>query len=328
LPQPCTKKVNPFCTFAIEQSGYGTRLEPGAHDTIAGKPSSLWPDHRTELGPIFTLPVPRRHGNKSVPALAAKRQPAVDQNDTMPGFKRLEGTMVACHNPLRLLPTLILLNAMLVATAFAAERASQAHLLQIKVLSAVYHALNEQTQVPKDCDFQNYSSYCIKSRSPSGQNMLVQDADGGSFTIACTADSRWPKCASLPVGETFDVRKEEHGITTLYRNARGKDQSRYYQLAAAGEVLAAQSAPAAHSESHAAASLPSSPRPASIPRLARCRKSFRRTRRYVAVLVRHAPGAEITLDGNYAGNTSSAIALGTGAHVIVLFYAGLYRAEA
>jgi hypothetical protein len=133
----------------------------------------------------------------------------------MPGFKRLEGTMVACHNPLRLLPTLILLNAMLVATAFAAERASQAHLLRIKVLSAVYHALNEQTQVPKDCDFQNYSAYCIKGRSPSGQNMLVQDADRGSFTIACTADSRWPKCASLPVGETFDVRKEEHGITTF-----------------------------------------------------------------------------------------------------------------
>jgi hypothetical protein len=48
-------KVNPYCTFGIEQSVYGTRLIPGATYTIAGSPDNLWQDHRTEFGPIFTF---------------------------------------------------------------------------------------------------------------------------------------------------------------------------------------------------------------------------------------------------------------------------------
>lgn len=48
-------KLNPFVTFAIEQSIYATRLEPGAYYTVAGKPSNEWQDHRTEFGPIFTF---------------------------------------------------------------------------------------------------------------------------------------------------------------------------------------------------------------------------------------------------------------------------------
>ena len=48
-------KVNPYCTFAIEQSVYGTRLKPGESYTIAGRLDNLWQDHRTEFGPIFTF---------------------------------------------------------------------------------------------------------------------------------------------------------------------------------------------------------------------------------------------------------------------------------
>ncbi len=48
-------KVNPYCTFGIEQSVYGTRLEPGVDYSIAGSPDNLWQDHRTEFGPIFTF---------------------------------------------------------------------------------------------------------------------------------------------------------------------------------------------------------------------------------------------------------------------------------
>jgi hypothetical protein len=48
-------KVNPWCTFAIEQSVYGTRLAPGDFYSIAGAPSNLWQDHRTEFGPVFTF---------------------------------------------------------------------------------------------------------------------------------------------------------------------------------------------------------------------------------------------------------------------------------
>jgi hypothetical protein len=48
-------RLNPYVQFAFEQSVYGTRLEPGANYTIAGVPSNLWQDHRTEFGPIFTF---------------------------------------------------------------------------------------------------------------------------------------------------------------------------------------------------------------------------------------------------------------------------------
>jgi hypothetical protein len=48
-------KLNPYVQFAFEQSVYATRLEPGVNYTIAGVPSNLWQDHRTEFGPIFTF---------------------------------------------------------------------------------------------------------------------------------------------------------------------------------------------------------------------------------------------------------------------------------
>jgi hypothetical protein len=48
-------KLNPYCTFAIEQSVYGTRLADGITYTIAGSPDNEWEDHRTEFGPVFTF---------------------------------------------------------------------------------------------------------------------------------------------------------------------------------------------------------------------------------------------------------------------------------
>ena len=49
-------KVNPWCTFAFEQSVYATRLEPGLNGyNIGGQLSNEWQDHRTEFGPVFTF---------------------------------------------------------------------------------------------------------------------------------------------------------------------------------------------------------------------------------------------------------------------------------
>jgi hypothetical protein len=50
-------KLNPWCTFAIEQSNYATRLDKatGASYTIAGRSSNEWEDNRTEFGPVFTF---------------------------------------------------------------------------------------------------------------------------------------------------------------------------------------------------------------------------------------------------------------------------------
>jgi hypothetical protein len=48
-------KLNPYVTFGLGQSIYGTRLVQGVNYTIAGKPSNEWQDHRTEFGSIFTF---------------------------------------------------------------------------------------------------------------------------------------------------------------------------------------------------------------------------------------------------------------------------------
>ena len=53
-------KLNPYVTFGLEQSVYGTRLAcpyagPCDTYTIAGSPDNLWQDHRTEFGPVFTF---------------------------------------------------------------------------------------------------------------------------------------------------------------------------------------------------------------------------------------------------------------------------------
>ncbi len=49
-------KVNPFVTFAFEQSVYATRFKDGIPAyVIAGQPSNEWQDRRSEFGPIFTF---------------------------------------------------------------------------------------------------------------------------------------------------------------------------------------------------------------------------------------------------------------------------------
>ncbi len=49
-------KVNPYVTFAFEQSVYATRLKDGITGyIIAGTPSNEWQDHRSEFGPIFNF---------------------------------------------------------------------------------------------------------------------------------------------------------------------------------------------------------------------------------------------------------------------------------
>jgi len=49
-------KLNPWCTFAIEQSNYATRIYDHANAyTIAGVAGNEWEDNRTEFGPVFTF---------------------------------------------------------------------------------------------------------------------------------------------------------------------------------------------------------------------------------------------------------------------------------
>jgi len=236
-----------------------------------------------------------------------------------------------------LLPVLFLVNAM-----FA--DASKAYPLQITVISAEFHALDNGTPVPKDCDLTNFSAYCNESRNPTAQNiMLVREADGESFSITCTVDSRWSRCAALPVGETFEARKDKRGITILYRNGKGKERKQLFQVLAAAAPPQSSTAiqtqpvapprsspppapvaqPGAAVEPQPAApvrTLPAPPMPSTSPPTVlpgggdaeKVRCNFTST----------PPGAEINLDGKYVGNTPSQIAVSTGTHAIIFSMPG------
>jgi len=223
---------------------------------------------------------------------------------------------------------LLLLNAM-----FAA---SQAYPLRIKVLSAETHALNEGTPVPKNCDLANFDAYCNESKNPTAQSiLLVQDANGKSYRITCIVDSRWSKCEPLPMGQTFDARKEKHGLTILYQDEKGKERKQFYKLIA--EVSVPQSGAAATPQPqvaappqnsapptpapHTAAPPQNSPAPAPVPPPVAAQGA---PKEKVKCNFTSTPsGADIAIDGwKYVGSTPSEISLSTGTHVVVISMPG------
>ncbi len=131
-----------------------------------------------------------------------------------------------------ILSGLFLFSTFLASARFA-HAATEAYPLRIKILSVETHTLNTETPAPIDCDMTNFSAYCNNSKNPTAQNvMVVQDEQGRGYRISCTLDSRKSKCAPLTVGNTFEARKDKHGLTILYRNNKGKETKESYQLIA------------------------------------------------------------------------------------------------
>jgi hypothetical protein len=232
-----------------------------------------------------------------------------------------------------------LLTVVFLGNTVFADVASQAYPLRIKVLSAEFHSINTSTPVPQDCDLPNFSAYCNNSKNPSVRNiMLVEDGSGSSFSITCTVDSRWSKCISLPVGQTFEARKEKHGITVLYQNAKGKQTKQFYHMvvpvpephpgavaAAPPEVRSTVVSSPAPPPAQTSAPVPA-PAPAVAPVVRPVQQEPVQTAEKVEKIKCNfsstPPGAEITLDGKYVGSTPSEIPVSAGTHVVVFSLAG------
>ena len=240
------------------------------------------------------------------------------------------------YRPLRLFLALFLLDAI-----FAATVASQYSPTRIKVLSAEFHAISDPTPVPMNCDMQNFDAYCNESKNPTGENIMkVRDSDGHAFTIACSVDSRWSKCGPLSVGESYEARRGKHGITVWVPNSNGKEGTRLYRLAGEDPTTPA-AAPAAETQANGE-STSAQPRPEPPPQpvavapgqkasdatpLAAPPPPSRPAQKAVAGNVMCSfssipSGAEITLDGKYAGSTPSGIPLSPGTHSVVLSLPG------
>jgi hypothetical protein len=254
--------------------------------------------------------------------------------------------------------TLRLLTAVLLfSTIFAVRLASQYSPTRIKVLSADFHSLGNANPVPKNCDLTNFDAYCNESRNPTGENIMrVQDSDGNSFTITCSVDSRWSKCAPLQVGESYEAKRGKHGLTVWIQNPNGKESTRQYRLA--DDAPAEQSGPAANSQPVALPSQSGSltiarplgvapgqkaPAGAPTPAPAATESTSAPTAQVAPTAAPAAPahpgqesvpgqvrcnftstpsGAEISLDGKYVGSTPSAISVSPGSHTVVFSMPG------
>jgi hypothetical protein len=234
------------------------------------------------------------------------------------------------------------LQAGLLLVAMLANAASLKNTMRITVLDSVTRAssLDDNNGVPTNCEQLTFDAYCRSTTNvPMVSTLLVQEGDNPPFRISCKIESRFSRCTPLPKGATFDARREKHGITVYYVDDKGKARSQLYKLVNTGgkasppatvAAVATQPVPAVTTPrqnspvpapvTQIAASAQSSPAPAPAPPPAsaqggvsqKVRCNFNST----------PPGAEISVDWRYVGNTPSEIGLSTGNHVIVISMPG------
>jgi PEGA domain len=218
----------------------------------------------------------------------------------------------------RLLAAFLLLNATISSAATRSER------FRITVLDAESKTLDTNPDQPtRDCDLANYSGYCHESKVASVRNtMRVQEGNGKPYSITCVWDNRWSKCVSLPIGQTFDARRDKHGITIFYENEKGGASKELYTVVEAAQVQQ-PAAPSASAQGSSTQSSAATATNAASPVQMAGPAAAEVNREKIKCNFNSTPaGAEITLDGRYVGNTPSTIGVNTGTHVVVLFMPG------
>lgn len=214
--------------------------------------------------------------------------------------------------------TALLTGLLLMATsAFATSK----NTIRITVLdSETRSSTTENGDVPKNCDVLNYDAYCHSSKTAEVINSsLVREDDKPPFRIECMIESKWSRCIPLPKGESFDARKEKRGLTVYYQDDNGKPRKQLYTYVAVGakgnatEPESGTQTPPNPPPSSSAGQVAGTP--ASAPAAGEVKCSFSS----------NPPGAEITLDGQYAGSTPSEIHLSPGKHNVVVSMPGFVQ---
>ena len=213
---------------------------------------------------------------------------------------------------------------LLLVTTFAGAVSKSA--MRIKVLDSETRAVSrDDNGVPRNCDQVNFDAYCRSSTStPLTSTLLVQEGDAPPFRITCMIQSKFSTCMPLPVGETFDARREKKGITVYYVDDKGKLRKQLYSLVASDAMRGPPAGAVATKSASAGTTAPvqdsSSTAPApspSVPQVPPQRNQPDNTEKVRCNFTSTPPGADIMLDGKYVGSTPSEIAVSSGAHTIV-----------
>jgi len=220
------------------------------------------------------------------------------------------------------------LQAGLLLAAVLANAASQKDTVRITVLDSVTRASTpDNNGVPQNCEQLTFDAYCRSTTNvPLVSTLLVQEENDPPFRISCTIESKYSRCIPLPKGESFDAKREKHGLEVYYVDDKGKTRKQLYTLLdtdrkagapAAAATVAAPPAPPAPLPTQ------SSPPTAPVPALASAQKATPGNPEKVKCDFSSTPaGAEITLDGKYVGSTPSEIGLAPGTHAVVFSLPG------
>jgi len=215
---------------------------------------------------------------------------------------------------------------LLLVAAFA-NAASQKDAVRITVLDSVTRAstLDNNNGVPLNCEQLTYDAYCRStSNAPMVSTLLVQEDNQPPFRISCTIESRYSRCIPLPKGESFDAKREKHGLEVYYVDDKGKERKQLYTLVDANGK-SSPAAAAVASQTVQAAAPPRQNSPAPAPQAEASPVQAARPEKLEKVKCNFSstpPGADITLDGKYVGSTPSEIELTAGTHVIVFSMPG------
>jgi hypothetical protein len=248
------------------------------------------------------------------------------------------------------MPRIAPLLAGLLLAAVLANAGSQKDTVRITVLDSVTQALTpENNGVPLNCEQLTFDAYCRSTTNvPLLSTLLVQEDNQPPFRISCTVQSKYSRCVPLAKGESFDAKKEKHGLDVYYVDDRGKTRKQFYTLVGngkAGPPLAAAAVatppapaaaavvtpPAPAAAAVATPSAPAAPAPRQSspvvapapPTVAAEQVSPQKVSEKVKCNFSSTPpGAEITVDGNYLGSTPSEIPLSTGTHVVIVSMPG------
>jgi len=209
----------------------------------------------------------------------------------------------------------ILLGILLSGTIWA-NAATKPQTTTIKVLSSETETIplaSANNGAPKDCNLMDFSAYCHHNRNEIVRyKMVVEDATGKTSSIACTVDTMFSKCASLPVGTTASAQWTKRGILVWYPNKKGREVKQLYKVAPIPEKTSATS------DSHADSSTLELAKDAGVAAAA----ASDVTREAVINFSSTPTGAEIMLDGSYVGNTPSSITAAPGRHGVELSMPG------
>lgn len=210
----------------------------------------------------------------------------------------------------------ILPGIMLIGVIWVNAATKPQTIIIIKVVSSGTETTpltSDNNGAPKDCNLMDFSAYCHHSRNEIVRHkMVVEDANGKTFAIACTVDTIFSKCASLPVGATASAQWAKHGLLVWYPNQKGRETKQLYKVASAPEKTSVAT------DSHADPPTIEMAKDGGVGGAGASEVGGDAVINFSST----PAAAEIMLDGSYVGNTPSSITMTPGRHVVVLSMPG------